>query len=149
MVPPSFWGKCMDLKHGMLLRACGGFWGERTMKKFSFYSLGQASTPTQLGLSPELTKPSYSKNKKDLLNPGPAHNPSPQTLRAHTFKSTLFFFIIIIKSWNTFISDPKCPKNSKRKRTYWHLTYFWISQVSSRTILDNLNALRTHRPKLW
>ena len=38
------------------------------MKKFSFYSLGQASTPTRLGLSPELTKPSYSKNKKDLLN---------------------------------------------------------------------------------
>ena len=149
MVPPSCRGKCMDLKHGMLLRACGGFWGERTMKKFSFYSLGQASTPTQLGLSPELTKPSYSKNKKDLLNPGPAHNPSPQTLRAHTFKSTLFFFIIIIKSWNTVISDPKCPKTSKRKRTYWHLTYFWISQVSSRTILDNLNALRTHRPKLW
>ena len=58
----------MDLKHGMLLRACGGFWGERTMKKFSFYSLGQASTPTRLGLSPELTKLSYSKNKKDLLN---------------------------------------------------------------------------------
>ena len=38
------------------------------MKKISFYSLGQASTPTRLGLSPELTKPSYSKNKKDLLN---------------------------------------------------------------------------------
>ena len=93
------------------------------------------------------------KKQKRLTKPGPAHNPSPQTLRAHTFKSTLFFlifyFIIIIQSWNTFISDPKCPKTSKRKRTYWHLTYFWISQVSSRTILDNLNALRTHRPKLW
>ena len=116
MVPPSFWGKCMDLKHGMLLRACGGFWGERTMKKISFYSLGQASTPTRLGLSPELTKPSYSKNKKDLLNPGPAHNPSPQTLRAHTFKSTLFFFFNYYKKLEHIYIWSQVSKNFKAKK---------------------------------
>ena len=116
MVPPSCRGKCMDLKHGMLLRACGGFWGERTMKKFSFYSLGQASTPTQLGLSPELTKPSYSKNKKDLLNPGPAHNPSPQTLRAHTFKSTLFFIYYYYKKLEHIYIWSQVSKNFKAKK---------------------------------
>lgn len=116
MVPPSCRGKCMDLKHGMLLRACGGFWGERTMKKFSFYSLGQASTPTRLGLSPELTKPSYSKNKKDLLNPGPAHNPSPQTLRAHTFKSTLFFFYYYYKKLEHIYIWSQVSKNFKAKK---------------------------------
>lgn len=70
------------------------------------------------------------KKQKRLTKPGPAHNPSPQTLRAHTFKSTLFFlifyFIIIIQSWTHLYLIPSVQKlqSEKERIDIWHIFGF-------------------------